>query len=275
MEKHRPERWRDFVLHRFLPQCWGDLKASVGEQVVGVVLAILILLAQIRYGVISQDAVRANVLAVLWPYAALIGLFVIYHVVRAPWLISNAQLDEIAILKTDLNKATWLPNRPKLSFARWGQIPAHDPRARQIDPRVVGQFLQNGFHLLNDGDPAYEVTVEPFKFGAFTARSSETVARIGKEGGFVMIQVDQLQSLQSSHSPGRWDLQGAIAIESAHANKAAVYERDYTVMVRIEYRDANNVWYHSEAEMRFIPSQQRLDFGHPTQLKGRCPKLPS
>jgi len=94
MEKHRAERWRDFFFHRFLPQCWGDIKASVAEQVVGATLALLILIAQIQLGIVSKDAIRVNLLAIMWPYVALIGIFILYHLVRAPWLVSNAHLEK-------------------------------------------------------------------------------------------------------------------------------------------------------------------------------------
>jgi hypothetical protein len=105
MEKQRAERWRVFFFHRFLPQCWGDIRASVAEQVVGVILAILILIAQIHYGLITKDAVRANVLAISWPYIILVGMFIVYHFLRAPWLVSNRHLDTHSDLKGDLAKA--------------------------------------------------------------------------------------------------------------------------------------------------------------------------
>jgi len=136
MEKRRAERYRDFFCHRFLPQCWGDIKASVAEQVVGIVLAFLILIAQIQLGVISKDAIRVNFLAIAWPYAALIGMFVVYHTLRAPWLVSNSHMDAISELKTELTASKGKLDALEKAKPR---IKLKDPDAVYTEP-VVQRF---------------------------------------------------------------------------------------------------------------------------------------
>jgi hypothetical protein len=168
--------------------------------------------------------------------------------------------------------------RPKIVFDRWGQIPANHPEARLLSVSVVGQFLQNGFHFINEGERAYDVTVESFKFGSFEARS-KPVTHIGKEGGFALVWIAQAQPVQSAHSPDTWDLPAAMALAAIHAHpSSAVYRQDYTVPVSVTYRDGNDaesrLWYRSSATLAYIPSQKRLDFRDITHEKG-SPTRPS
>ena len=62
---------------------------------IGILLALLVLLAQFHFGVIGSDGIHGRVLSIISPYVALMGAFVIYHAVRTPWLISNDHLDSI------------------------------------------------------------------------------------------------------------------------------------------------------------------------------------
>ena len=163
-------------------------------------------------------------------------------------------------------------DRPRLVFSRWGQIPADNPVAIPTGPTVVRQFVQNGFHFINDGGPAHDVTIEPFKFDAFEARSA-IVHRIGREGGFALVWVAEPQHLQSTQSPGIWDLQEWMALAAVHAHPSSrVFRQDYTVTVRVTYRDGNDGnarrWYRSSATLAYIPSQRRLEFRDITHEKG-------
>jgi hypothetical protein len=170
------------------------------------------------------------------------------------------------------------PDRPRLVFDRWGQIPASHPVARPIAPTVSGQFLQNGFYLINDGGPAYEVTVEKFAVGTFDACSA-AISRVGKEGGFAFVWVAQPQSLQSVRSPSMWDLPGAFIVADAHANPSgSMYRPDYSVGVAMVYRDGGDaesrLWYRSSATLTYIRSQGRLEFRDITHERG-SPTRPS
>jgi hypothetical protein len=92
----RIENWRSFVFRRFFPCLWADIKrGKLGAQLIGILLALLVLLAQFHFGVIGSDGIHGRVLSIISPYVALMGAFVIYHAVRTPWLISNDHLDSI------------------------------------------------------------------------------------------------------------------------------------------------------------------------------------
>ena len=178
---------------------------------------------------------------------------------------------ELADAKRAIEQLTWPPNRPQIIFTTWGQIPADHQLARQIEPSMVDgyghsivQYLQNGFHIINDGSPAHEVMVESFKFDQFEAKSA-VVPRIGPEGGFALVWLAQAQHLQSAHSPGMWDLQGAMALA---AHPETIHGPDYDVKVRVAYRDGNDVWYRSTATLTYVRSQHRLRFGPTTHEKG-------
>jgi hypothetical protein len=175
------------------------------------------------------------------------------------------QLDAVNNERAEL-VAQQVVNRPYLRFDYWGQIPANHSEATPIAPTVAGQFLQNGFHLRNDGGPAHEVTVESFSVGEFTAYS-KVVPYVGKEGGFALIWVAQPQHLQSPQSPGRWDLLGAVGIAAVHAHGFGMYSPDFSVEIFVKYRDANDTWYRSRANLTYIRSQNRLAFGAMTHEK--------
>src|ERR1039458_10466227 len=90
--KQRAEKWRAFVSTRFLPEFWGDIKVRLWASLLGVITAVLILLAQLHYGIIA-GGVRLRILSILWPYVLLVMAFIVYHLARTPWLISNEHLD--------------------------------------------------------------------------------------------------------------------------------------------------------------------------------------
>jgi hypothetical protein len=95
----RAERWWTFICTRFLPQFWDDIKAGLVANMLGAMLAILIVFAQIHYGVIKSGDLRPQLLSIAWPYGLLILAFVVYHSARAPWLISNDHLDSIKLIE--------------------------------------------------------------------------------------------------------------------------------------------------------------------------------
>jgi hypothetical protein len=69
---------------RFGQRFWRDITTATGEQVLGAALTIVILICQIHFGVIKQGEVRANFLSIAWPYAALLGVLCLKHLVRTP-----------------------------------------------------------------------------------------------------------------------------------------------------------------------------------------------
>lgn len=160
-------------------------------------------------------------------------------------------------------------NRPRLVFDKWGPIPADHPL--HSGRSYIGESLQNGFYLINDGGPAYEVMVEKFSVGTSEACSA-SVPRIGKDG-FALVWIAQPHPLQSAHSPGMWDLPAYMSLAAVHARpNSAVYRQDYEVAVAVTYRDGNDadyrMWYRSSAKLAYIPSQRRLEFRDITHQKG-------
>jgi hypothetical protein len=82
----------DFL--RYYRKClshWGkELWSFGGEQLVGLILAVLILFFQIRMGLIPTKDIRTSALAnVLWPYLALVGIYLAVHLVRTPWKLDQ------------------------------------------------------------------------------------------------------------------------------------------------------------------------------------------
>ena len=162
-----------------------------------------------------------------------------YSLLTAPWRAHQDQESvhdvEMQAMRVELSEKNVLveellspADRPRLVFERWGQIPAGHPVARPIAPTVVGQFLQNGFHFINkEVEPPTKSWLSLLKFENFEAKSS-VVTRIGQEGGFALVWVAQPLHLQSAHSPGMWDLQGAMALADAHAHPLGMYQPDYT-----------------------------------------------
>jgi hypothetical protein len=118
--KKRAEGWIAFAVNRFIPQYWADIKAGrLGPQLIGVVLAILILVAQIYFGVIGASGIHARLLSIAWPYAVLIAGFLIYHAARTPWLISNDHLDAAEHLRDTIAERDTTIHNSMQQFVRF------------------------------------------------------------------------------------------------------------------------------------------------------------
>lgn len=75
---------------RFLAHWARELRSFGGEQIVGIILAVLILIFQIRGGLIPSNDVKVTAYAtILWPYLALIGIYLIIHWIRTPWKLDQ------------------------------------------------------------------------------------------------------------------------------------------------------------------------------------------
>jgi hypothetical protein len=92
--------YKRFFLH------WGKELWSFGrEQVVGVILAVLILFFQIEKGLIpAKDAALTAKATLLWPYLALIAIYLAIHLVRTPWKLDQKKITEITNLETERDK---------------------------------------------------------------------------------------------------------------------------------------------------------------------------
>lgn len=62
---------------------------------IGAFLVIGILICQIRFGIIRTGEIRANFLAITWPYAVLVGGLFLRHLVRTPYKLDEGLQAEI------------------------------------------------------------------------------------------------------------------------------------------------------------------------------------
>lgn len=83
---------------------WGvfssGLKKSTGEQVIGALLAAAIVIYQIHYGIITEAQMKGAYWSIAWPYVILVGVFMLWHLVRAPAQIDAVMAAEIEDLKS-------------------------------------------------------------------------------------------------------------------------------------------------------------------------------
>jgi hypothetical protein len=161
--------------------------------------------------------------------------------------------------------------RPRLCFQSWGQIPKDDPRARPsfINSQGKSKYWQRGFYLINDGTPAHAIQVEPFEIepGRW---ASDQVARIEEKGkGFALVW---LEALSQWPKPEKFDLLEAMAGAYKRKYGNQIYAPDYSVRVSVLYRNAGEDWYRSSADMRYIQSRRRIEFG-PTTHEGSDPAV--
>jgi hypothetical protein len=63
----------------------------------------------------------------------------------------------------------------------------------------------------------------------------------------------------------KWDLLGSMAAAAAKKPACEIPQSEYRVKVSAIYRDSFNVWYRSQADLIYIPTQRRLTFGPTTQ----------
>ena len=82
--------------HRFFVQVWRQLLDFGKEQLVGLILALLILISQIHYGVITKDALHSNELSIFWPYILVFAGYFTIQIMRAPVVLDSKHSQEIA-----------------------------------------------------------------------------------------------------------------------------------------------------------------------------------
>lgn len=165
--KERAEKWRVFVFNRFFPHFWEDIKARFGATVLGILTALLVLLAQFYYGVIA-DGIHGRILSIVWPYVPLLVAFTIYHLARTPWLISNEYLDAIATLNravaqheatsTELRELVHKKDEEIRSLNEPKRTPAeqyHYDKAKAFLDKRGAKFIAALQHLRNHGDLTY------------------------------------------------------------------------------------------------------------------------
>jgi hypothetical protein len=153
-------------------------------------------------------------------------------------------------------------DRPQICFVSWGPVPDdHDV------PLRVGQ---TGFHLVNDGIAAHEISVGSFETEPGVWAVSATIARIREKGdGFAFVWRGGFSGF--AFDTGKWDLQGSMAAAAAKRPASMICQTDYRVRVGVIYRDGSSAWYRSRADLIYIPTQNRLTFGPTTHERAEVP----
>lgn len=70
---------------RFVSKFGAHLARAIGEQVVGGVLAVLVLIFQIRYGLIRKAEETGAWWSIIWPYLIIVALLVIWCAIKTWW----------------------------------------------------------------------------------------------------------------------------------------------------------------------------------------------
>src|SRR5436309_1574446 len=113
IDKKRTEPAESFFEYygRFWTQCITDILKWAGDQLVGLILAVLILLYHIGTGKIrSHDEGIAGFFEIAWPYLSLLSLYAALHILRAPWLVDRKARAEIADLARALDEKETAPD---------------------------------------------------------------------------------------------------------------------------------------------------------------------
>lgn len=254
VDKKRAESWTHFMWVRFFPTFWTEVKARVMALVIGVVIAVLILVLQIHYGVIPSNNLHGRVFSILLPYVGILFAFLLFHLARIPWLISNEHREEFesvtvklsasehnnALLQEHLSKRNWPEKRPRITLDRWGQ---------QVGPHGVLR-PESGFYLTNHGDTALEVVLEDFNLGSDKWVGDRLSSIEGQQKGFMKVE----RTTFVYGDAQRWNLLDGFRVARKNEQR-----------VRIRYRDFNNNWYRSTAMLTCAPNFGSIEVGATTQ----------
>ena len=127
----------------------------MGAQIlIGLVLSGLILLQQIRRGIISVATTRDSILALLEPYGIVIGAILLWHLGRTAYLL---HLEDQAVIEE-------LRTAPLITASEAQNVPlAEDPRIYVdfVDERKGYLHKKNALLLINrGGSEAHDVHIE-------------------------------------------------------------------------------------------------------------------
>lgn len=97
---------RDRYAWRWINQVGRQLWSFGRDQAVGLILAVLILVYQLHSGLIqSADVQKTGAETIAYPYLTLIGLYVLYEILRAPFVLNREQENKIRRLAAELQEA--------------------------------------------------------------------------------------------------------------------------------------------------------------------------
>lgn len=197
---------------------------------------------------------HGRLLSILLPYVWFLFAFLVFHLARIPWLISNEHQEEFesvtvklraseqnnALLQEHLSKRNWPEERPRITLDRWGQ---------QVGPHGVLR-PESGFYLTNHGDTALEVVLEDFNLGSDKWVGDRLSSIEGQQKGFMKVE----RTTFVYGDAQRWNLMDGFRVARKSEQR-----------VRIRYRDFNNNWYRSTAMLTCAPNFGSIEVGATTQ----------
>jgi hypothetical protein len=81
---------------RLIRQVYRDAKTFGRDTLFALLIGITILLLQVRYGMIRTDQTWRGALSVIYPYLGLLGLYLSYQAIKAPYVLDKAVRSELA-----------------------------------------------------------------------------------------------------------------------------------------------------------------------------------
>lgn len=144
-------------------------------------------------------------------------------------------------------------NRPKIVLVSW------DTKSEHMQSWVSGFTLEN-----HGSEAALQVQVQRFQISPTVSASSGTVQTIGAgEQQLAHVWVEGFPVSDMA----KWDLSAAMK-KAADEKQGIVLNRpDYTINIRVTYRDFDDVWYESTATLSYMPARRALRFSDPRQKK--------
>jgi hypothetical protein len=234
---------------RFFRAFWTDFAKSTKEQLLSAVLALAILILQVRYGVSKPTEIKGNEWAIGWPYIVLVSVLFVFHLVRAPWKLNEehearhaeesqkrAQLEfEIAALNQKLLKALGDPGGPDIVLER----------AARDEIRVSN--LQGG--------TAHGLVIHPMKCGRLVC-GEHKIPYLG-EGKHVDYSPVIESDLHKFSGPFKFDAFLTAAQRSKPPEQKTLEER---IPISITYEDGGHKKYFCEYEMHynFVTQEVRI-----------------
>jgi hypothetical protein len=131
--------------------------------------------------------------------------------------------------------------------------------------------MNAGFDLQNDGEAAYEVTLDEFEVEPSMNVASRMVSHVANQNAERTLM---LAWIKDRGNFDKWDLPSALRLASEHRDGRMMWKPDYSCTLHLTYRDHRNFWYRTTQELIYIPASGRIEFG-PIQheklgLRGRA-----
>ena len=104
-----------------------DFKSATGEQLIGALLALGILVYQIKYGVVHSADIRGSYLAILWPYVFLVVALFIWHFLRTSHVLHREQGSILDGLRSELDRER---QNPRITSSDWLKVSAEVDKCR-------------------------------------------------------------------------------------------------------------------------------------------------